>query len=239
MLYYFIRLDDATPTMNKDAWNQVELMLDRNNIQPIVGIIPDNRDTLFKWDEDLNFWDITVRRWIEKKWIIAQHGYHHVYHDCGNGKRSEFVGLNFNEQKSIIQSGYQILLSHNCKPSCFYAPSHSFNDITVDACNSLGYFDFISDGYALYPFIDREMTFLPQLYDTPHKVLPFGVYTFILHPNFSTTESINKCEQFIKNNRKHFVSSKKLMEIIHTDRERSFVDKTIEHAMKGIRKIRR
>lgn len=238
MLKFIIRLDDATPTMNKDAWDQVEEMLDLNNIQPIVGIIPDSRDTLFGWDKDLDFWNITVQRWIKKKWIIAQHGYHHVYHDCGNGIHSEFVGLDYDTQKKVVQSGYQTMLLHGCEPSCFFAPGHTFDDVTVDVCRDLGYYDFISDGYSLYPYVERGMTFVPRLFDTPHKVFPFGVYTFIMHPNFTSSSSIEKYEAFIRKNRKHFASSEELKELIDTKRKRSLADRIIESSIKGIRKRR-
>ena len=238
MLKYIIRLDDATPMMNKDAWTEVESMLGRNNIQPIVGIIPDSRDPLFDWNEDLCFWNVTVQRWIEKNWIIAQHGYHHVFRDRENNVHSEYIGLDYSSQKENIKTGYNVLISHNCKPICFYAPAHSFDDITIDVCRDLGCFEFISDGHALYPYKYREMTFLPQLFDTPHTILPFGVYTFIMHPNFSSAESIEKYESFIKKHRKHFLSSDELMEIVNTNRKRSFIDKAIEHTMNGIRKIR-
>lgn len=225
--------------MNKVEWDAVEQMLDRNNIQPIVGIIPESYDDLFNWEEDLHFWDVTVQRWISKKWIIAQHGYHHVYHDCGNGIHSEFIGLDYDEQKKIIQSGYQALLSHDCKPSCFYAPGHSFDDITLDVCKDLGYFDFISDGYSLFPYVDQGMTFLPQLFDTPHRLFPFGVYTFILHPSFSSAESIEKHEAFIKKYRKHFISSDELKGIIDTKRKKKSFDRLLEFSIRGIRKLRK
>lgn len=238
LLKYFIRLDDAAPTMNKTAWDAVEQMLGRNHIQPIVGIIPDSKDTSFTWNEDPNFWTETVQRWIKKKWIIAQHGYHHVYHDCGNGVHSEFIGLDYYEQKKMIESGYQAMLSHSCKPACFFAPGHTFDDTTIDVCKDLGCFDFISDGYALYPYVDHGMVFVPRLFDTPHKVFPFGVYTFIMHPNHTSEKSIDKYEKFIINNRKHFVSPEDLKSIISTNRKQNQFDKMLESSIKGIRKIR-
>ena len=78
MLRFIIRLDDACPKMNREGWRRIEQMLDSYHIKPIVGIIPDNRDENFTWDVDLDFWDITVHRWADKGWTIAQHGCHHT-----------------------------------------------------------------------------------------------------------------------------------------------------------------
>lgn len=49
MLNYIIRLDDACPTMNHENWRKVEKLLDKYDIRPIVGIIPNSKDDLFKW----------------------------------------------------------------------------------------------------------------------------------------------------------------------------------------------
>lgn len=66
MLSYIIRLDDATPRMNPQGWQAVEDILDKYGVKPIVGIIPDNRDPLFIWKEDPDFWTETVQRWQNK-----------------------------------------------------------------------------------------------------------------------------------------------------------------------------
>lgn len=39
MLNYIIRLDDACPNMNHERWREVENLLEKYNIKPIVGII--------------------------------------------------------------------------------------------------------------------------------------------------------------------------------------------------------
>ena len=65
MLAYIIRLDDAPPKMNPHGWEKMERLLDKYNIRPIVGIIPDNKDVLFTWEEDPDFWTETVTQWKE------------------------------------------------------------------------------------------------------------------------------------------------------------------------------
>ena len=238
MLSYIIRLDDACLNMNHERWNQVEEVLDRYNIKPIVGIIPESKDQLFTWDADEKFWEITAKRYNDKNWIIAQHGCHHLYHVTNEGKYSEFIGLSYNEQIELIKNGYKILKSHGIKPRCFFAPAHSFNNITVEACKNLRYFEFISDGYSLYPYKHDGVLFYPNIFDTACKILPFGVYTFVLHPNFITDESLKRLEKFIIKNKKYFMDFEYVDSTINKDRSRTFSDKIIEKVINYIRKLR-
>lgn len=239
MLKYIVRLDDATPKMNKDNWEKIEIILDKYNVKPIVGVIPDCLDTLFTWDEDKLFWSETISRWKKKDWTIAQHGYHHVYHEYRTGKKSEYIGLNYDQQKENILSGYNCLLEHNCKPSCFFAPAHSFDSITVDVCRNVGVFSFISDGYAFYPYEENGMIFLPNVYDTPHAIFPFGVYTFIIHPSFATDKSMKKLEDFIRKHQKRFVSAEDVIKDCKKNRKRNIADKSLEFIIGMIRSIRK
>ena len=57
MLKYIIRLDDACTRMNKKNWDRIEKLLDKYNIKPIVGIIPDSKDEAFlKFPYIEEFW---------------------------------------------------------------------------------------------------------------------------------------------------------------------------------------
>lgn len=239
MLNYIIRLDDACPNMNHDKWRKVENLLDKYNIKPIVGIIPESKDQLFIWNKDEKFWDITVKRYIEKEWIIAQHGCYHLYHLTKDGKYSEFIGLSYEEQFQLIKRGYDILISHGVKPRCFFAPAHSFDDLTIDVCRDIGYFDFISDGNSLYPYKYKGMLFYPNLFDTPCEILPFGIYTFVLHPNFITDKSLENLERFIIKNKKYFRNFDEIDANINKNRKRSFLDKSIKMGICFIRKLRK
>lgn len=239
MLAYIIRLDDATPKMNKAGWEKVENLLDKYKIKPIVGIIPDSQDSLFTWDEDSKFWTETVARWQTKGWTIAQHGCHHVYHECDNGLRSEFIGLTYQEQMNLIQLGYNKLKQNNVTPTCFFAPAHTFDNTTVDVCRDSGLFSFISDGYSIYPFAERSMLFFPSIFDTAHKILPFGVYTFVLHPSFTTEKELIHFEEFIKSNQKSFIPVPEILESIDTNRKITLPEKGIAPTIRIIRRLRR
>lgn len=239
MLRYIIRLDDATPKMNKNNWEKIEKILDKYQIKPIVGIIPDCQDPLFTWQEDKLFFEETVARWISKGWTIAQHGSHHAFHKFGDLQRSEYIGLDYQHQKENIYYGFNVLKSHNITPTCFFAPGHSFDSITVDVCRDLHIFDFISDGYAFYPYVENGMIFLPNVYDTPHAIFPFGVYTFIIHPSFATDSSMKKLEDFIRKHQKRFVSAEDIIKDCKKDRKRNIADKSLELIIRMIRSFRK
>ena len=239
MLAFIIRLDDATPKMNHKGWSRIEEILDKNNIKPIVGVIPESKDLLFTWEEDPEFWEKTVARWQNKGWTIAQHGCYHVYRDCGNGIRSEFTGLSYDEQIELIEHGYLELKKHNVNPTCFFAPAHTFDDTTVDVIRDCGHFDFISDGHAIYPYKENNMLFFPSIFDTAHKLLPFGVYTFVLHPSFTTDREFEHLEEFIKKNKEFFLPVNEILEQCNKNRKRNVIEKLIKPTITVIRKMRK
>ena len=225
--------------MNHNGWQEVESILDRYDVKPIVGIIPDSSDPLFCWEEDPRFWTETVQRWIAKGWTIAQHGYHHVYHPCKDGSHSEFSDLSYEEQMFRIKTGYEVMVNKGCQPSCFFAPGHTFDNTTIDVCRDFGRFDFISDGYALYPYQEKGMLFFPSIFDTPHRILPFGVYTFILHPSFTKQSAFSQLDRFISSNRKSFSSATEVLLRCNKMREKSAIEKTIHPTITTLRKIRK
>lgn len=56
MVKYLLRLDDACDTMDINKWNRVEEILDKNQILPLVALIPNNRDkNMVKQAEIPNF----------------------------------------------------------------------------------------------------------------------------------------------------------------------------------------
>lgn len=194
MLKFIIRLDDACPTMNEEKWTAIEKILDKYKIKPIVGVIPDNKDKEFKNPLIDDFWSKYPLRWQKKGWIIAQHG---LNHNLSNVVRTEFKGKSYEEQEEILKQGYHILKNNGINPICFFAPAHTFDKATIKVCKYLGYFNFISDGYAFYPYEYKGMMFLPSVFDTPHKISNNGIYTFIYHPNNINDGDLEYLESFI------------------------------------------
>lgn len=209
MARYIIRLDDACPTMNKANWDRIEALLDRYHIKPIVGVIPCCQDEDFAWPEDKHFWE-HVAMWASKGWTISEHGYTHKMHptkfenegkyfQLSHGRYTEFAGVPFAEQKSRLEKGYQALLAHGIKPTAFFAPAHTFDANTVEAVKGIPGIAFISDGYALRAYKKNGMTFLPSVFDSPHK-MPFGTWTFVIHPSGINEQRFAKLEAFLAQN---------------------------------------
>ena len=44
MAKYIMRLDDACPKRDVEKWDRIEDLLDKFNVRPLVGIIPDCKD---------------------------------------------------------------------------------------------------------------------------------------------------------------------------------------------------
>ena len=62
MVRYLLRLDDACDTMDKDKWERVEKILDKNNTLPLIALIPNNNDdNMVKQSKIINFKDIIER----------------------------------------------------------------------------------------------------------------------------------------------------------------------------------
>ena len=74
-----IRLDDIAENMNWSLMRRCEILFDKHNIKPLLGVISNNKDPeLLKYDKIENFWD-QLRTWRSKNWEIAMHGYTHIY----------------------------------------------------------------------------------------------------------------------------------------------------------------
>lgn len=221
MSKYVIRMDDACPTMNHLNWKRIENILDSYGVKPIVGVIPDNKDSEFNWEYHHNFWDI-VQSWQEKDWIIAQHGYEHRYHYHVPGKgyfqrshsiNTEFAGLSYEEQMQKLKSGYEILLKKGIKPTCFFAPAHTFDSITIEALKELKGIEFVSDGYALYSYKKQGMLFLPSICDGPFSIPMWGgIYTFVFHPSVMKDGDFKRLENFLRRNDGKIISAKTAIE---------------------------
>ena len=233
---YIIRLDDACPNMNKDLWDKTEEFLNRHSVKPIVGIILDSRGKEFTKNGTIEyFWTSYALRWQNNGWIIAQHGLHH---DLNESVRTEYAGKPYGEQRENLEEGYNILSEHGITPVCFFAPAHTFDDATIQACRDMNCFKFISDGVALYPYRYKDIMFLPNIFDTPHKILPFGIYTFVLRPNNMKNEDFEYLENFIKNNSEKFDCNPEILLQRYKNRHRSLFDRVINFLICLYRKIK-
>lgn len=228
MSKYIIRLDDACEKRNIENWNRMENLLDKYKVKPLVGIIPDCRDPMMdKYEYDNGFWDL-VDQWVHKGWVIAMHGYQHLYTTkCGGinpvNLRSEFAGESYETQKNKIKNGILILKSHGITPKVFFAPSHTFDENTISAIKEESDIRIISDTVANKPYVKDGITFVPQQSGTVRK-LPFSVVTFCYHPNTMSDSDFYKLESFLQENTiSPFPTDK-------AEKKMSFFDKTVRTA---------
>ena len=202
MSKYIIRLDDAADRMDCQKWNQMENLLDKYDIKPLVGVIPNFKDKMIDiYDIDTNFWN-KVHQWEDKGWTIALHGYEHVYYTNDGGinpinMRSEFAGLSLENQRQKIKNGVEIFRNHGFEPKVFFAPSHTFDLNTLEALKQESNISIISDTVANKPYSQYDLTFVPQQSGRVRK-LPFSVVTFCYHPNMMVEKEFIYLESFLE-----------------------------------------
>lgn len=208
---YLVRLDDACPTMDANKWKRIEEILDKYGVKPMVGIIPNNQDeTLMIDKEDDSFWN-KASTWQKKGWSIALHGYDHVYVTQEGGinpvhKRSEFAGLSLIEQEEKVAKGFAILKDKKLEVTYFFAPSHTFDQITIKALYNKTTIRKICGTMARCPYKNGEFIFFPVQFGYFRAINIPGYWTFCIHPNTIEKDTFDAFDLFIKRNISKFIS---------------------------------
>jgi len=210
MSKYILRLDDACEKWDKEKWIRMEMLLDQYGIKPLVGIIPHCEDQeMEEYGLDHEFWN-RVKNWRDKGWTLAMHGYNHVYStNCGGinpvNNRSEFAGLSLEEQRTKIRAGVEIFQAHGMEPQIFFAPSHTFDENTLEALRQESNIRIISDTIAWDAYRQGEFIFVPQQSGKVRK-LPLGTVTFCYHPNMMNDEDFEEVEEFFQKHKVRFAN---------------------------------
>ena len=206
---FLIRLDDACQTMDREKWERMFSLLRQYGIKPIVGVIPANADQKqMVNDADHSFWE-KVRNWQHDGYTIAMHGYDHVYisQDAGMNPfwhKSEFAGVPLEIQREKIMGGGNLLLQHEITPTCFFAPSHTFDKNTLNALRECSDIRIVSDGIALRPYWYEDFCFIPQFSGHCINIPLSGIYTFCFHPNVMNDKAFENLRKFIDKHNKQF-----------------------------------
>lgn len=237
---YLIRLDDASAYMDLEKWNRIEELLDKYSIYPIVGIIPNNQDKALinQYPFDVNFWS-KAKKWQEKNWTIALHGYTHVYLTNDGGinpvnNQSEFAGVSLAEQIYKISQGIKIFKEHGIETEVFFAPSHTFDLNTLEALKQASKIRVISDTIANNVYKKGEFYFIPQQSGEVRK-LPFKLTTFCYHPNTMDEEDFNQLERFFSIYHRKFT---RFEDLVFTNRNANLYDMFLKKLYFSIRAIR-
>jgi len=228
-LKYIIRLDDACPTMDWKKWNTVFNILDKYGIKPIVAVIPNNEDEnmiIDKYNE--SFWD-EVRKWQNKGYYIAMHGFNHKYISKSSGlipmnDRSEFAGVDVNIQRKKIKKAWQIFKNNNIIPKIWVAPAHTFDKNTLTVLKEETSIKIISDGIAFYPYIQYGFFWIPQQLWW-YREKKEGIWTICLHPNNMKETDLKNFEKIIKENSEKFIVDIKKLYETYKNRNFSIKDK--------------
>lgn len=238
---YLIRLDDACPTMNHAKWLQMEVLLDKYAIKPMVGVIPNNEDPKQKIDDnDSNFWEL-VHNWGKKGWAIALHGYNHVYSSKKGGinplwSKSEFAGHSKEIQKNKIRRGVAIMRSHGINPLYFFAPSHTFDETTLEVLREESDIRIISDTIATRPYRYKDFVMIPQFSGQCREMKMKGLFTFCFHPNTMNDAAFERTDKFIKEHRQEFVSFSDID--LENVGQKSFFDRLLSWGYFTMRRIK-
>ncbi len=184
-----IRMDDITPGMDWKKFQRFKDLLDANDIKPLIGVVPDNRDKKLCIDEEKpDFWEY-IKGLQQEGWVIAMHGYNHLYTTREGGlfpigSKSEFAGLSLARQNEMISKGKEILKSRGIHTDIFMAPSHSFDKNTLRALKSNGFY-IITDGFGTEPYREKGMTFYPISVRRVRSLKDKrdGIVTFVYHAN--------------------------------------------------------
>ncbi|MGK5090832.1 DUF2334 domain-containing protein [Deltaproteobacteria bacterium TL4] len=237
---YLLRFDDLCPTMDWRIWDQVETLLDKYSMQPILGIIPDNQDPELQVSgPNPQFWE-RARSWQNKRWIIGLHGYQHLYDSQAPSlirlkEVSEFSGHAFEVQNEKIRAGLRIFSEHQLKAQVWIAPGHAFDETTLDVLKANA-ITIISDGFSYRHWIDRQgMTWIPQQFWN-FRTMPMGVWTFCQHANAMTEHDIRIMEEFMKAHQDQFCPD--FEELVSKAYPKSWKDTLMEQAYLVMRKLK-
>jgi len=241
---YIFRIDDVCENMNWDNFFKVKSIFIENNIKPIIGVIPNNKDeNLLKYPKcNFDFWNEIYRLQNSLEWSVALHGYTHVFESenagiLGINNRSEFAGLSKNEQNEKIKKGIKIFNDNNIRIDAFMAPAHSFDKITIECLKENG-INVVTDGYSLYPYYKYGILFVPQLLAKPRK-MPFGIYTWCLHTNTMSDKNIEEIYEFVNKNKDDIISFPEAIKYVISNINYKIQNLLLKNTMNFVRKLRK
>ena len=196
-----VRLDDITPDMDWERFLKFKALLDKYQVKPLIGVVPDNRDENLKGTQlgaPENFWAY-VKELQKEGWTVAMHGYRHIYSTDKGGifplnNFSEFAGKSYEEQKQMLTEGKRLLSEKGIETEIFMAPAHSYDNHTLQALKSAG-FSKLTDGFGKNPYMWKGLFFYPisfKLSSTLKKKR--GYSTMVVHTGTILEEELLQYE---------------------------------------------
>lgn len=235
-----VRLDDITPDMDWDKFRRLEDILDKYQIAPLIGIVPDNQDENLMRNPAFPDFPKKVREWKRKNWIIAMHGWKHIYTTRQGGlfplnQFSEFAGVEKEQQKRMIWDGKEKLKQQGIETDIFMAPAHSFDKNTLCILKEAG-FQYITDGFGKMPYEWMGLVFLPIAFQKNKDIQkPDGYTTLVFHTNTMNEKDFENFEKIIEEHKEDFISYGEYMKV--TPVKQSMTGRLKEYGMATAKRI--
>lgn len=208
-----VRLDDITPDMDWERFLQFKALLDKYQVKPLIGVVPDNRDDNLKGSRQGapdDFWAY-VKELQSQGWSVAMHGYRHIYSTDKGGifplnNFSEFAGVSYEEQLRMLAEGKQMLAEKGIETDVFMAPAHSYDNNTLKALKKAG-FQKLTDGFGSRPYMWKGLLFYPisfRLSNTLKK--KEGYSTMVVHAGTIEQNEWQTYEGYFKKENVNWIS---------------------------------
>ncbi len=218
-----IRLDDITPTMDWQKFFSFKELLDRYGLKPLIGVVPDNQDSMLSLDEERkDFWNMILQL-QQEGWVVAMHGCTHLYDQKEGGmfplnNFSEFAGNSLEIQREKVSSGKRLLEEKGVYTDFFMAPAHAYDENTLVALKENG-FNKITDGFGKYPYHWKDLTFYPISFCMSDSLKePEGYTTLVVHTN--TIDNMDYYEKMLRDHRESFISYGEYLKILPEPRNK-------------------
>lgn len=226
-----IRIDDVTPDMDFEKFEKFKAILDKHDIKPLIGVVPDNKDKKLKKSEPrADFWEY-IKNLQDQGFVVAMHGYNHVYTTRNPGMfplgdKSEFAGLSYQKQDEMIREGKRMLKANGIITDFFMAPSHSYDKYTLKALRTNG-FHKITDGFGNGPYELDGLTFYPISVSKSQTISSKedGIVSFVYHTNTMNSRDFDTFEKLF--DRADVVSYQEFMK--YDTKPRSLKEETKEY----------
>ena len=231
-----VRLDDITPDMDWERFFKFKSLLDKYQVKPLIGVVPDNRDDNLKGSQQgapSDFWAY-IKELQEQGWCVAMHGYRHIYTTDKGGifplnNFSEFAGIPYEKQLEMLTQGKRMLAEKGIETDIFMAPAHSYDKNTLKAlvCNG---FKSITDGFGDAPYQWKGLVFYPisfRLSDTLKK--ESGYSTMVIHTGTIQDNEWEGYENYFKKEGVSWISYKEYL--AQTPKERRLWGRWKEYLM--------
>ncbi len=211
-----VRMDDITPDMDWERFLRMKELLDTYGICPLLGVVPKNQDNNLKCGQPRDGFYPYLRSLQEAGWVIAMHGYAHIYSSKKGGlfplnHFSEFAGVPYDAQCKMLKEGKAFLAKQGIETAIFMAPGHSYDRNTLRALKETG-FVYVTDGFGERPYRYCGLTFLPISFHRSRDFKkPAGYTTLVLHTNTISEQEFAGYEQLFEKHKTQFIDYEEYM----------------------------